>query len=147
VVVVARTPADEEIERWAGLGRRQPLAAFTMTIALVALAGLPPTGGFIGKYYLFAAVIAHGRDSGQGMFLAAALVAVLNSVVSLYYYARVVRAMYFEPAGPDLPLLRLPAPLGLVLLALLVPSLALGLYWAPLDDLTHQALSLWTAHD
>ena len=56
------------------------------------------------------------------MFYAAALVAVLNSVVSLYYYARVVRAMYIEPAGPDLPLLRLPAPLGLVLLALLVPS-------------------------
>ncbi len=147
VVVVARSPADEEIERWAGLGRRQPLAAFTMTIALVALAGLPPTGGFIGKYYLFAAVIAHGRDSGQGMFHAAALVAVLNSVVSLYYYARVVRAMYIEPAGPELPLLRLPAPLGLVLLALLVPSVALGLYWAPLDDLTRQALSLWTAHD
>jgi len=147
VVVVARSPADEEIERWAGLGRRQPLAAFTMTIALVALAGLPPTAGFIGKYYLFAAVIAHGREIGQGMFHAAALVAVLNSVVSLYYYARVVRAMYMEPAGPDLPLLRLPAPLGLVLLALLVPSLALGLYWAPLDELTRQALSLWTAHD
>jgi NADH-quinone oxidoreductase subunit N len=147
VVVVARSPADEEIERWAGLGRRQPLAAFTMTVALVALAGLPPTAGFIGKYYLFAAVIAHGREIGQGMFHAAALVAVLNSVVSLYYYARVVRAMYIEPAGPDLPLLRLPAPLGLVLLALLVPSLALGLYWVPLDELTRQALSLWTAHD
>ena len=42
--------ATEEIERWAGLGRRQPLAAFTMTVALVALAGLPPTAGFIGKY-------------------------------------------------------------------------------------------------
>ena len=101
VVVVARTEADEDIDRWAGLGRRQPLAAFTMTIALVALAGLPPTAGFIGKYYLFAAVIAHGREMGQGMFYAAALIAVLNSVVSLYYYARVVRAMYIQPAGPE----------------------------------------------
>jgi NADH-quinone oxidoreductase subunit N len=144
VVVVARTEADEEIERWAGLGRRQPLAAFTMTVALVALAGLPPTAGFIGKFYLFAAVIARGRELGQGMFYAAALIAVLNSVVSLYYYARVVRAMYIERAGPELALLRPGLPLRLVLVALLVPTLALGLYWAPLDELTGQALSLWT---
>jgi NADH-quinone oxidoreductase subunit N len=147
VVVVARTQADEEIERWAGLGRRQPLAAFTMTVALVALAGLPPTAGFIGKYYLFAAVISRGRELGQGMFYAAALIAVLNSVVSLYYYARVVRAMYIEPAGPDLPLLRPGVPLRLLLVALLLPILALGLYWAPLDELTGQSLSLWSADD
>jgi NADH-quinone oxidoreductase subunit N len=145
VVVVARTEADEEIERWAGLGRRQPLAAFTMTVALVALAGLPPTAGFIGKFYLFAAVISRGRELGQGMFYAAALIAVLNSVVSLYYYARVVRAMYIESAGPDLPLLRPGVSMRLVLVALLVPTLALGLYWAPLDQLTGQALSLWSA--
>jgi NADH-quinone oxidoreductase subunit N len=144
VVVVARTEADEEIERWAGLGRRQPLAAFTMTVALVALAGLPPTAGFIGKFYLFAAVISRGRELGQGMFYAAALIAVLNSVVSLYYYARVVRAMYMEPAGPELPLLRPGLALRLVLVALLVPTLALGLYWAPLDELTAQAQSLWS---
>jgi NADH-quinone oxidoreductase subunit N len=145
VVVVARTEADEEIERWAGLGRRQPLAAFTMTVALVALAGLPPTAGFIGKFYLFAAVISRGRELGQGMFYAAALIAVLNSVVSLYYYARVVRAMYLEPAGPELPLLRPGVLLRLVLVVLLLPTLALGLYWAPLDQLTGQALSLWIA--
>ena len=145
VVAVARTEADEQIERWAGLGRRQPLAAFTITVALVALAGLPPTAGFIGKFYLFAAVIARGRELGQGMFYAAALIAVLNSVVSLYYYARVVRAMYIERAGPELPLLRPGLTLRLVLVALLVPTLALGLYWAPLDELTGQALSLWTA--
>jgi NADH-quinone oxidoreductase subunit N len=70
---------------------------------------------------------------------------VLNSVVSLYYYARVVRAMYIESAGPDLPLLRPGVSMRLVLVALLVPTLALGLYWAPLDQLTGQALSLWSA--
>jgi NADH-quinone oxidoreductase subunit N len=79
------------------------------------------------------------------MFYAAALIAVLNSVVSLYYYARVVRAMYLEPAGPELPLLRPGVLLRLVLLVLLLPTLALGLYWAPLDQLTGQALSLWIA--
>jgi NADH-quinone oxidoreductase subunit N len=145
VVAVARDPAGEEIDSWAGMGRRQPVAAFCMTVALMALAGLPPTGGFIGKYYLFAAVIGRGSQLGQGMFHAAALIAVLNSVVSLYYYARVVRAMYIDPAGSGLPAIRLYAPLPLVLAALVVPALALGVYWAPLDQLATSALSIWSA--
>ena len=149
VVAVSRGREDaEQISAWAGLGRRTPLAAFAMTVALVALAGLPPTAGFVGKYYLFAATIARGRQLGEGMFYAAALIAVLNSVVSLYYYARIIRTMYIDTTGDHLAAGRLgvplPWPLPVVLVLLLLPTLALGIYWAPLDALTTQALSTWS---
>jgi NADH-quinone oxidoreductase subunit N len=134
----------EGVAAFTGLGRRLPLAAFTLTVMLFALAGLPPTGGFVAKYYMFSAVVARGRELSEGMFYVAAVIAVLNSVVSLYYYARVVRAMYLEPPGQGLPG-RLPAPLPAVLLALLIPTLALGIYWAPLDDLVRASLATWVA--
>jgi NADH-quinone oxidoreductase subunit N len=144
IVAVASGGGGETVDEWAGLGRRMPLAAFVVTVAFVALAGLPPTAGFIGKYYLFAAVIERGRATGDGAFYVAALIAVANSVLSLYYYARVIRAVYIDrgavsnaPAQPASRLLRI------VLLGLVVPIVALGVYWAPLETLASEALSLW----
>jgi NADH-quinone oxidoreductase subunit N len=139
----AAAAAAEQIESWAGLSRRSPFAAFVMAVVLFALAGLPPTAGFVGKYYLFSAVVVAGKDTGAAMYPIAALLAVLNSVVSLAYYLRVMRAMYIDaPAFPALPAFptRPPAPLALVLGVLLAGTLFLGLYWAPLDQLTAAAL-------
>jgi NADH-quinone oxidoreductase subunit N len=152
-VVVAVMDADagaeeapDAIDRFVGLGRRAPLAALVMTVALVALAGLPPTGGFVGKYYLFSAAVARGREPGGGMFYVGALLGVLNSVVSLYYYARIVRAMYIDrPAAPVTAApARLRAPLPALLLALALPVVALGLYWTPLDTLVDRSLARWS---
>jgi NADH-quinone oxidoreductase subunit N len=144
VAAVVDQGGGEGLAAFSGLGRRQPLAAFVLTVVLFGLAGLPPTGGFVAKYYMFSAVVARGRELHEGMFYVAAVIAVLNSVVSVYYYAKVVRAMYLEPPGEGLPG-HLPAPLPALLLALLIPTVALGIYWAPLDDLVRGSLATWVA--
>jgi NADH-quinone oxidoreductase subunit N len=148
VIAVSDDPAvaePEAISSFAGLGRRSPLAAFVMTVALFALGGLPPTAGFVGKYYLFSAVIGAGRAGGQPMYYVAALIAVANSVVSLYYYLRVIRAMYIDPVPRGLSVAPQPLarPLGVVLGTLAFATLALGLYWAPLDALAAASLERW----
>jgi NADH-quinone oxidoreductase subunit N len=78
------------VEDWAGLGTARPALALAMTIFLLSLGGVPPTGGFFGKFYLFRAAM----ESPQLYPLVIA--GVLNSVVSVYYYLRVVVAMYFR---------------------------------------------------
>ena len=78
------------VDDWAGLGTTRPGVAFAMTIFLLSLGGVPPTGGFFGKFYLFKAAM----ESPQLYWLV--VVGVLNSVVSVYYYLRIVVAMYFR---------------------------------------------------
>jgi NADH-quinone oxidoreductase subunit N len=79
------------IDDWAGLGARHPTAALAMTVFLLSLGGIPPTGGFFGKFYVFRAAM---EPDGQLLWLVVA--AVLNSVVSIYYYLRIVMTMYFR---------------------------------------------------
>ncbi len=80
------------VEDWAGLGVARPALALAMTIFLLSLGGVPPTGGFFGKFYLFASAMEHPR------LYWLVIAGVLNSVVSVYYYLRVVVAMYFRDA-------------------------------------------------
>jgi NADH-quinone oxidoreductase subunit N len=80
------------VDDWAGLGAARPAVALAMTIFLLSLGGVPPTGGFFGKFYLFKAAM----ESPQLTWLV--VVGVLNSVISVYYYLRIVVAMYFKDA-------------------------------------------------
>jgi NADH-quinone oxidoreductase subunit N len=80
------------VDDWAGLGAGRPAIALAMTIFMLSLGGIPPTGGFFGKFYLFKAAM----ERPQLTWLV--VVGVLNSVVSVYYYLRVVVAMYFKDA-------------------------------------------------
>ncbi len=114
---------DSDLASYRGIGNRLPLPAVTMVIFLVSLAGLPPTAGFVGKFFLFKAVIA------ENLYLLA-LVGVLNSVVSLFYYMRVVKAMYMEQPEHDLPQNLVVTPLYHFLLVLSVfPVLYLGIFF------------------
>ena len=103
-----------------GLGKTNPLLAFTMTVAMLSLAGIPLTGGFFGKFFLLAAAV------GQG-YIGLVVFAVVMSMVGLYYYLRPLIAMYLQPAPADAT----PVPvdgiqrLTLALLALL--TIALGI--------------------
>jgi len=100
-LVVAGTEArgiPDDMEAYKGLSRRMPFLAFSMTVFLLSLAGIPPLGGFFSKFVLFSSAV--NAASFNGWFLALAVSGVLNSALSLYYYARVVWYMYIlEPEG------------------------------------------------
>ena len=83
-----------EIEDYAGLGARRPWLALAMVLFMLSLTGVPPTIGFVGKFYLFRAVI-------EADFIWLALVGVITSLISAYYYLRVVVVMYMRPGEPE----------------------------------------------
>jgi len=123
VVLVGNATKGEDITDFSGLGTRAPFAAVALAIFLFALTGIPPFSGFIGKVYLFAEVL------NRGVYWLA-IVAALNSVVSLYYYARIVKAMFLEEPR-DSSALPVPAVPRAMLALLVAPTLVLGLYWEP----------------
>jgi len=116
----------------AGLAERRPALAAALTVFLVSLTGIPITAGFVGKFYLFNAAVSSG-------WVWLALVGVLMSVVSAYYYLRVVVAMYMrDPVGEDTWAPVSPAS-GLALGISVALTLVLGIYPAPLLDLARAA--------
>ncbi|HZN53686.1 MAG TPA: NADH-quinone oxidoreductase subunit N [Candidatus Polarisedimenticolaceae bacterium] len=82
------------VSSWAGLGHRRPWLAAAMTVFLLSMAGIPPTGGFFGKYLIFQAAV----ESKQWML---AIVGSLNAVIAAYYYLGVILTMWFKEAGDD----------------------------------------------
>ena len=113
----------ERVDDFEGLSRRAPFWAFAMVIFLLSLGGIPPTAGFIGKYFLFAAAI----QAGFGWL---AILAVLMSAVSMFYYLRLVVAMYLrEGREADVAITR---PLQIVAATCLIITLLLGIYPTPL---------------
>jgi NADH-quinone oxidoreductase subunit N len=96
-VVIALEKAEGkglEIKDYAGLGRKYPALAAAMTVFMLSLIGLPPTIGLVGKFYLFRAVMAGG-------FTGLAIIGVLTSLISAYYYLRVVVTMYMQEGDPE----------------------------------------------
>ncbi len=118
VIAISNKIQNHDIDGFAGMGRRAPLVAAVLALAFVSLIGLPPTGLFIGKIFLFTAAV-------QSDLAWLAVVGVVNSVLSAYYYLRVVRLMYMEePATEEKVPSSLPFRLALVVSALAV--LAVG---------------------
>jgi len=109
--------AGESIDDFEGLHSRAPFWAFAMVIFLLSLGGIPPTAGFLGKYYLFAAAV----KSGYGWL---AIVAVLMSAVSMFYYLRIVVAMYLKE-GREAEV-AISSSLRFVVVLCLIATLALG---------------------
>jgi len=127
VIVVARVTCGEEISDFRGLGKTAPIAALALTIFLFSLTGIPPFAGFAGKYLVFAAVV----QKGGFWNVLLAVIGVLNSAVSLFYYARIIKAMFLEDQTNARPM-SVPALYTGVLVVLAVPIIAFGIYWAPL---------------
>ncbi|MCD6373942.1 MAG: NADH-quinone oxidoreductase subunit N [Caldisericaceae bacterium] len=134
IITISQKLGSEEIDAFRGLGYRSPYAAVAMAVFLFSLTGLPPLAGFIGKFYLFAAVV-------QGGWYVLAVLGVLNSVISLYYYAYIVKQMFLRTVEEQTPV---PINLyeGVVLTMLLVPTLLFGVYWSPLLRITEISFNL-----
>ena len=129
VIYVKDQIGGEEYNSFDGLGWKMPYVAIPMTLFMVALTGLPPTAGFVGKFYIFAAVIESGSR-----FYWLAFVGVINSVISLYYYIRVVRHMYLLGERND-EFINPSSKLVLSLLAVLaIPSFVFGWYFSPIAE-------------
>ena len=90
----------EKISDYRGLAKRSPFMAAAMMLFLFSLAGIPPLAGFTSKFFLFSSAIG-GVDGVTSQWVWLAFIAILNSAISLYYYARVVKAMYVEKGSSD----------------------------------------------
>src|SRR3990170_1081650 len=102
IILLAQKEDDGyDIRHLAGVGFRYPALGALLTLFLVSLAGIPPTAGFIGKFYLFSAAVKNG-------YVGLAVLGVLNSAVSIYYYLRPVVYMYMLPAPGEIPVPRPP---------------------------------------
>jgi NADH-quinone oxidoreductase subunit N len=136
VMLVANKTGSEDIEDYKGLGARAPFVSVALAIFLISLTGLPPTAGFVGKLYLFAALLNSG-------WIWLAVVGALNSVISLYYYVRVFRNMFLHSTpGPAEPITFTKMESALVLV-LVVPTLLFGLYFTPIVQLAQASVAMF----
>jgi NADH-quinone oxidoreductase subunit N len=108
------------LEDYAGLGRRSPILAAVFTIFLLSLIGIPMTGGFFAKFYVFSAAL-------QANLVWLTVIGVLNSAVGAYYYLRIIVLMYMREPTVDAPVRPIPAALGVALAFSLIATLYLGL--------------------
>jgi NADH-quinone oxidoreductase subunit N len=108
------------VDDWAGLANQHPGAALAMVVCLLSFGGMPPTGGFFGKFLVFKSAM----DVYNGQLLWLVIVGVVNSAISIYYYLRIVTAMYFREANGPFTVTRSP---GLMFVIVLMPLLVLEL--------------------
>ena len=145
VILVANQVGSEMISGYRNLVSRAPLLAISMAIFLFSLVGLPPLAGFAGKWILFTAAL-------QEHLYWLVVVAALNSAVSLYYYVRIVKAMFFETADDQTPL-TFSFGNRLLLLVFVIPTILLFILWEPsyevinavIKDLTPTDVCKWAA--
>jgi NADH-quinone oxidoreductase subunit N len=108
------------LDDYAGMGRRSPLLAATLTIFLLSLIGIPMTGGFFAKFYVFSAAL-------QANLVGLTIIGVLNSAVGAYYYLRIIVVMYMREAREELPATPVSPALGAALAISAAATLYLGL--------------------
>jgi NADH-quinone oxidoreductase subunit N len=119
-ITFCNTTGSDEIKDYAGLSRRSPALAAMMAVFMLSLVGIPPLAGFTGKYYLFSAAI-------EQKYIWLVVIAILTSVISLYYYVGVIRQMYFQTSTVDKPI-AIPIALKVSLIISVIGVLLFGIY-------------------
>ena len=140
VMIVANATGSEEIDAYRGLAFRGGMVpALALAIFLFSLTGIPLTVGFIGKFYLFAAVI-------RGQFYILAVVGIINSVISLYYYLRPIRTMFLDqPTGDEVAFNTAGSAWNYGLMGVLATAtIVMGLYWGPVIAFADRSLKFFT---
>jgi NADH-quinone oxidoreductase subunit N len=137
VIAISNRIGSDSIDDFAGMARRAPYLAGVLAFSLVSLTGVPPTVGFMSKIYIFSAAV----DTNLEWL---ALAGVLNSVISAYYYLRIIKVMYLaEPASEER--LRFGFPIGLAITAAAAGTLFFGIYPTPLIQLARMAAEVLIA--
>jgi NADH-quinone oxidoreductase subunit N len=135
VMLIANKTGSEELDDYKGLGYSTPILGICLAIFLISLTGLPPTAGFIGKLYIFIALV-------DAKMIAVAIIALLNTVVSLYYYIRVLKNMYLDKPEKEVEKFSASSPNLVLLGVLVVPVIFFGIYFTPLVEFAKSSLSL-----
>lgn len=135
ILVAKKGETNGNVQDFAGLGFKHPLLAVSMCVFLFSLAGMPPTAGFIGKFYLFSGAIQQG-------YIWLAIIGVLNSAASVYYYLRVMVFMYMKSPTEDFSWMKITAPATLALIISVSGSLIPGIIPSYILELAQQAVKL-----
>lgn len=135
VMIIANEINSEDINDYKGLGYSLPFLSAMLSIFLISLVGLPPTAGFIAKLYLFIALV-------DAKMIVVAIIALINTVISLYYYVRVLKNLYLsKPAENKIKIRNLSFVYSLVLI-MVIPVILFGIYFAPITNLAKYSLKI-----
>lgn len=135
VMAISNKTNSDEIADYAGMGRRAPIPAFVLLFCLLSLTGLPPTAGFIAKLYIFNAAV-------QADLVWLVIVAVLNTIVSAFYYMGIARQMYLSEADGELEI-RTPMLSQAILLIAAFGVVGVGVYPIPLIEAAQRAANVF----
>jgi NADH-quinone oxidoreductase subunit N len=125
VIAVARRTRSAEMRAYDGLFQTSPGLSVMMTIFLASLAGVPPLAGWFAKFVMFSTTL----EAGGGWAVSLAVIAAVNSVIAFFYYANVIRAMWFhDPEGVDRTAIRVPPALGGALAISVAITVIVGIY-------------------
>jgi NADH-quinone oxidoreductase subunit N len=124
VAIVNRSVGSDEISAYAGLSRRSPGLALALLVSLLSLGGIPPFAGFIGKFMVFGAAV-------QTNLIWLAIVGVLNSVISLYYYLTVLKVVYLYRSEDETKPVAIGSSRRVALLICVAGIMILGVIVAP----------------
>jgi NADH-quinone oxidoreductase subunit N len=125
IMLVSNKTNSEEISDFDGLGYTSPFLCVSFTIFLLSLTGLPPTAGFIGKLYIFIGLV-------DAKMITVAVIALLNTVVSLYYYVRILKHMFLVKPEKEPPTISISHTDTILVSVLVAAVLILGVYFEPL---------------
>jgi NADH-quinone oxidoreductase subunit N len=131
----------DNVDDMTGLAQKAPGMAAMMAVFMLSLGGLPMTGGFIGKYFLFGGLLQRGQTDGKSWYYWLAIWAIINTVVSFYYYIRFIKVMYLGDRIADNQPLELSPALRTALIVSLAGILFIGVYPQPLINLTQKLIA------
>ena len=135
VIEVFNRTGSFNLNDYSGLYRRSPFLTIAMTIFMLSLMGIPPFAGFFGKLYVFGAAV----NTGLTWF---AVVGALNSVIAVYYYARVIKTMIIDPSE-DTSRMPIPWTSHVLVWIMLLPTVGLMIFWDQIQRLTTNSLKLF----
>ncbi len=139
VAAMGAVAIGERLDDFKGLGRRAPWLAFAMTLFLLSLAGIPPLAGFASKFVLFSSAVYAMSTPGPEWLVWLAIAGVLNSALSLYYYARVIKYMYMVKGPEDRIVLTPIVKVAIAFAAVMI--ILIGVYPDPVVNVCMQAAS------
>lgn len=135
-ILISNKFKTESIEEMKGFGYRAPFLCVSFGIFLFSLTGIPLTAGFVGKFYIFSALIKSG-------YIWLAIIGLMNSVVSLYYYVKILKNMFLlKPAGSDAAV-KFGTGDNIILLILIIPTILLGIYFVPLIKFAEYSVQIF----